>query len=309
VNKATSSLTTSEKLNFLLTNRLPRRWATLFMGWFSRIESPALTRISIAVWQCFADDLRLQDARSRHFRSLRECFTRQLKPGLRPLDMRENVVCSPCDAIVGACGRIEGDRVFQAKGFPYTLDELIPDAALAARYRNGQFVTLRLKSSMYHRFHAPVDCHISEVNYVSGDTWNVNPVALKQVEKLFCKNERAVLELRSDNRNYSLTLVPVAAILVASMKFHFLAEPLDLKYRGANQIPCDARFRKGQEIGYFQHGSTILVFASGQYQLSTGISEGHHIKIGEALLTGHPLPGRDRSDSCLSEEPTVVFDT
>ncbi|WP_222837412.1 archaetidylserine decarboxylase [Marinobacter sp. F3R11] len=309
MNKATSGLTASEKLNFLLTNRLPRRWATLFIGWFSRIESPVLTRISIAVWQCFADDLRLQDARKRHFRSLRECFTRQLKPGLRPLDLRPDVVCSPCDAVVGACGRIEGNRVFQAKGFPYTLDDLIPDAALAARYRNGQFVTLRLKSSMYHRFHAPVDCHISQVSYVSGDTWNVNPVALKQVEKLFCKNERAVLELWSGDRNYSLTLVPVAAILVASMKFHFLPEPLDLKYRGANQIPCDARFRKGQEMGYFQHGSTILVFASGQYQRSTGVSEGHHIKVGEALLTGHPLPGRERSDSCLSEEPTVAFDT
>ncbi|PCM44481.1 archaetidylserine decarboxylase [Marinobacter sp. ANT_B65] len=309
MNKATPGLTASEKLNFLLTNRLPRRWATLFMGWFSRIESPVLTRISIAVWQCFADDLRLQDAQKCHFRSLRECFTRQLKPGLRPLDLRPDVVCSPCDAIVGTCGRIEGNRVFQAKGFPYTLDDLIPDAALAARYRNGQFITLRLKSSMYHRFHAPVDCRISQVSYVSGDTWNVNPVALKQVEKLFCKNERAVLELRSDDRNYSLTLVPVAAILVASMKFHFLTEPLDLKYRGANQIPCDARFRKGQEIGYFQHGSTILVFASGQYQRSAGVGEGHHIKVGEALLTGHPLPGRDRSDSCLSEESDAAFDT
>ncbi|MDO6443386.1 archaetidylserine decarboxylase [Marinobacter sp. 2_MG-2023] len=292
MSKTTASLSAGEKLNFLLTNRIPRRWLTLFMGWFSRIESPILARISIAVWQCFADDLRLQDARTPRFRSLMECFTRQLKPGLRPLDMHPGVVCSPCDAIVGACGRIEGNRVFQAKGFPYSLDELIPDAAQAARYRNGQFVTLRLKSSMYHRFHAPVDCHVSQVDYVSGDTWNVNPIALKRVEKLFCKNERAVLELRLDDPRYSLTLVPVAAILVASMKFHFLAEPLDLKYRGANRITCDAEFVKGQEIGYFQHGSTILVFASEQYQRIAGIDEGHCIKVGEALLTGHPLPGR-----------------
>jgi len=308
VNKATPGLTAGEQLNFLLTNRLPRRWLTLFMGWFSRIESPVLTRLSIAIWQCFSDDLRLQDAKIRRFQSLQACFTRQLKPGLRPVDPRPESVSSPCDAIVGACGRIRDNRLFQAKGFPYTLEELIPDARLAARYRNGQFVTLRLKSSMYHRFHAPVDCQVRLVNYVSGDTWNVNPIALKKIEKLFCKNERAVLELEFGRSDYSLTLVPVAAILVASMKFHFLAEPLDLKYRGANLIPCDAKLRKGQEMGYFQHGSTIIVFASEQYQLSPGIAEGHPIRMGEALLSGHPMPTHCLRDAGLSEQPTATLD-
>jgi len=292
--QAAPGLTAAEQLNFLLTNRLPRRWLTLFMGRFSRIESPMLARLSIAVWQRFADDLRLQDSPEQQFRSLQACFTRQLKPGLRPVDPRPDVVASPCDAIVGACGRIDGNQLFQAKGFPYTLDELIPDARLAARYRNGQFVTLRLKSSMYHRFHAPVDCQVREVNYISGDTWNVNPIALKKVEKLFCKNERAVLELHFGHPDYSLTLVPVAAILVASMKFHFLPEPLDLTYRGPNRIPCHATLRKGEEMGYFQHGSTILVFASEHYQLSPGITQGHLIRMGEALLSGQPTSTPDR---------------
>ena len=49
---------------------------------------------------------------------------------------------------------------------------------------------------MYHRFHAPHDCQVERVTYISGDTWNVNPIALKRVEKLFCKNERAVIETR-----------------------------------------------------------------------------------------------------------------
>jgi phosphatidylserine decarboxylase len=307
-NKAAPGLTAGEQLNFLLTNRLPRRWLTMFMGWFSRIENPAMTRLSIAIWQCFCDDLRLQDAQNSRFKSLQECFTRQLKPGLRPVDGRPDTVSSPCDAIVGACGRISDNRLFQAKGFPYTLEELIPDAGLAARYRNGQFVTLRLKSSMYHRFHAPVDCQIRRVNYVSGDTWNVNPIALKKVEKLFCKNERAVLELEFGRSDYSLTLVPVAAILVASMKFHFLAEPLNLKYQGANLIPCNATLRKGQEMGYFQHGSTIIVFASEQYRLSPGVTEGEFIKMGEALLSGHPLPTVPLPDASFSKEPTATLD-
>ena len=301
-------LTIAEQLNFLLTNRLPRRWLTLFMGWFSRIDSPALTRVAIAIWQLFSEDLRLQDARTSRFRSLQECFTRQLKPGLRPVDTRPDVVSSPCDAIVGACGRIQGHQLFQAKGFPYSLGELIPEPALAARYRNGWFVTLRLKSSMYHRFHAPVDCRVRRVNYVSGDTWNVNPIALKKVEKLFCKNERAVLDLEFGQPDHSLTLVPVAAILVASMKFHFLPEPLNLKYRGPNLIPCDAKLKKGDEMGYFQHGSTILVFASEQYHLYPGISEGHFVKTGEALLKGHPHPGNRQRSATVSQQPTETLD-
>ena len=288
-------LSKQEQLNFLLTNRIPRRWLTLFMGWYSQIQSPWLAKISIRVWQWFAEDLRLQDAKQQEFNSLGECFTRQLKDGLRPINQQSDIVVSPCDAIVGACGRVEGNRVFQAKGFPYELNDLIPDVRLAHKYRNGFFVTLRLKSSMYHRFHAPVDCQVKQVNYISGDTWNVNPVALKRVEKLFCKNERAVIELKLDNKQSSITLVPVAAILVASMKFHFLPKVLDLRYKGPNLLSCHARFNKGQEMGYFQHGSTIIVFATEHYQLCEGIAQGRPIKMGEALLQGHPTCHGDTS--------------
>ncbi|MDU0352715.1 archaetidylserine decarboxylase [Paraglaciecola aquimarina] len=231
--------------------------------------------------------MRLIDAKKRDFKSLGECFTRELKDGLRPITTDPDIVTSPCDAIVGACGKVQGTEVFQAKGFPYELSELIPNLHINHKYRNGVFITLRLKSSMYHRFHAPVDCKVNKVSYISGDTWNVNPVALKRVEKLFCKNERAVIELKNNHPTNSITLVPVAAILVASMKFKFLAETLDLKYRGPNDIACDAQFKKGDEMGYFQHGSTIILFATSNYQFCQGIETGTAIKMGQPLLSGH----------------------
>ncbi|WP_133471364.1 archaetidylserine decarboxylase [Paraglaciecola marina] len=287
MNSAVQALTKKEQLNFLLTNRIPRRWLTFFIGWYSQIQSPLLTKVSIWVWSLFAEDLRLQDAQKQRFNSLDECFTRQLKEGLRPVEQDEDIVTSPCDAIVGAHGEILGSRVFQAKGFPYDISELIPDRYLQEKYKNGKFVTLRLKSSMYHRFHAPIACDVNRVSYISGDTWNVNPVALKRVEKLFCKNERAVIELHSDKPNSSITLVPVAAILVASMKFNFLSETLSLKYKGPNILPCEASFSKGDEMGYFQHGSTIILFATANYEFCEGIEEGVAIKMGQALMTGH----------------------
>ena len=153
-----------------------------------------------------------------------------------------------------------------------------------ARYRNGVYVTLRLKSTMYHRFHAPCNCHVSAVNYISGDTWNVNPIALKRVERLYCKNERAVIDLELANPAHAITLVPVAAILVASIKLHCLETALNLKYQGPNHIPCDATFAKGDEMGYFEHGSTIIVFASKGFHLCDGIVKGATIRMGEKLL-------------------------
>ncbi|WJG09612.1 archaetidylserine decarboxylase [Aliiglaciecola sp. LCG003] len=287
--KTIAALSAQERLNFLLTNRIPRRWLTLFMGWYSQIQSPLLTKISIKIWSLFAEDLRLEDAKKQHFISLQDCFTRQLKEGLRPINPHVDIITSPCDAIIGECGSVAAGNVFQAKGFPYDISDLIPNFHISHQYRDGIFVTLRLKSSMYHRFHAPVACRVNKLSYISGDTWNVNPVALKKIEKLFCKNERAVIELQMEKSCGSITLVPVAAILVASMKFNFLPHTFDLKYKGPNQVNCDASFSKGDEMGYFQHGSTIILFATSNHTLCDGIQSGAPIQMGQALLTRKPL--------------------
>jgi phosphatidylserine decarboxylase len=280
---ALRQLSQQEQINFLLSNRIPRRAFTRFMGWYSRIESRWLTRLSLAVWKRFADDLNLDEAETQEFGSLHACFTRRLKPGARPIDQAADILVSPCDAVVGECGPIAGTTVFQAKGFPYEIGDLIPDPALQDTYRDGSYVTLRLKSSMYHRFHAPLDCAVDEVRYISGDTWNVNPIALKRIEKLYCRNERAVVPLVTAGPG-SVCLVPVAAILVASMKFHCLPGELDLRSRGENRLPCSARYRKGEEMGYFQHGSTIIVFATSNFALCDGIRTGDTIRMGQALL-------------------------
>jgi phosphatidylserine decarboxylase len=282
-NRWLDRLSQHERLNFLLTNRIPRRYATLLMGWFSRVEQPLVRRLSLAVWQRFGGDLRLDEAERADFKSMHECFTRRLKPGARPIDPDPRAVVSPCDAIVGAHGPIRGTEVFQAKGFPYTLEELLGDERLAAKYRDGVFATLRLKSNMYHRFHAPCDARVREVVYVSGDTWNVNPIALKRIERLYCKNERALIDLDL-GRAAGLLLVPVAAILVASIRLHCLAAPFTLTYRGPNRLPCDAAYAKGDEMGWFEHGSTILVFGTPHFALCDGLREGAAIEMGRPLM-------------------------
>ena len=272
-----------EDLNFLLTNRVPRRALTLFMGWYSKLRSPALTRVSIALWRCFTD-LDLSEARQQRFNSLQECFTRELKPGARRIDTDPQVLSSPCDAIVGACGPVQAGQVFQAKGFPYSTAELFGPSQDASAFEGGTFITLRLTSAMYHRFHAPTDATVEHVSYLSGDTWNVNPIALKRIERLFCRNERAVIRLRTRQGDYPLALVPVAAILVASIRLHWLNALLHLRHPGPNEWPCNEAVLKGQELGWFEHGSTIIVFAPPGFTLAPHIQSGTPIRMGEALM-------------------------
>jgi phosphatidylserine decarboxylase len=272
-----------EDLNFLLTNRVPRLLLTRWMGWFSHIKSPLLARLSIRVWRLFTD-LDLSDARHQHFGSLHDCFTRELVPGSRTIDPDPAVLCSPSDGIVGACGRVVDGMVLQAKGFPYSIGELFGPSQDASVFMDGSYITLRLTSSMYHRFHAPQDMTVEHVTYLSGDTWNVNPIALARVERLFCRNERAVLRARLTNGGQPIALVPVAAILVASIRLHFLDVLLHLRYRGANEMPCAAACVKGEELGWFEHGSTIIVFAPPGFELCEGIETGRQVRIGQALM-------------------------
>ena len=276
-----------EDLNFLLTNRIPRQALTRFMGWFSKIEQPLIRDASIGIWKFFSD-LDLGEAKKTRFTSMHDCFTRELKDGARPIAHDDAVMTSPVDAIVGASGPIEGTRVFQAKGFPYTLEDLLGKDADIDEWRDGSFVTLRLTSSMYHRFHAPYDCTVDEVRYFSGDTWNVNPIALKRVEKLFCKNERAFIGTRLQGegplQGKRVALVPVAAVLVASIRLHWLDVLFHVKYKGPERIACNAPFSRGQEMGWFQHGSTVIVLAPKGFVLSEGLGLGTRVRMGQALL-------------------------
>ena len=277
-----AGLTQQEDLNFLLTNRIPRAAVTRFIGWFSKIEQPLIRDLSIACWRMFSD-LDLSEAKKTSFKSLHDCFTRELRPGLRPYDPDPAIVASPSDAIVGAHGAIADTELFQIKGAPYSLLDLLGDPALVEAHRNGRFITLRLTSSMYHRFHAPYDCRIERVTFIDGDTWNVNPIALKRVERLFCKNERAVLQTRLSTGE-ALTLVPVAAILVASIRLHFLDVMLNAQTTGPTEFPCDVSVHKGDELGWFEHGSTIIVLAPDHFEFCGNIVDGAQIRAGQPLM-------------------------
>jgi phosphatidylserine decarboxylase len=272
-----------EDINFLLTNRIPRMALTHFMGWFSKIETPWIRDASIAIWRLFTD-IDLSEAKKQTFNSLHELFVRELKPGSRSIDTDASAFVSPCDGIVGAMGRIVDGQVYQAKGYPYSLNELLGPEESVQTWQDGFFMTIRITSAMYHRFHAPYCGSIRHIRYYSGDTWNVNPIALKRVEKLFCKNERAFLDMQIEGGKYRIALVPVAAILVASIRIHGIDMVFHSRYTGAETIACDLNFEKGQELGWFEHGSTILVFVPKEFIFADDIHEGMPLQMGKTIF-------------------------
>ena len=125
-----------DDLNFLLTNGLPRRWATQAVGWFSKVEHPLVCAASLRVWRIFSD-LDLSEAAETRFRSMHHCFTRRLKPGARPVVMDPAILTSPCDGIVGAAGAVVGGQVLQVKDLPYEIADLLGDEAAAAAFQDG----------------------------------------------------------------------------------------------------------------------------------------------------------------------------
>ena len=216
---------------------------------------------------------------------MHDCFIRELKDGARPVDRDPDVLTSPCDAIVGACGTIAGTELLPDQGLS------LHAARSARRCRTSSsalsrrpYVTLRLTSSMYHRFHAPHDCRVEQVTYISGDTWNVNPIALKRVEKLFCKNERAVIATRLAPGGPVVTLVPVAAILVASIRLHFLDVLLDLRVPRAERHPCDRRLRKGRGDGLVRARLDHRDAGAGCLVIRRGHRDRHGYPYGPAAL-------------------------
>lgn len=290
-----------EDLNFLLTNRIPRMAATRLMGRISRIRSRRFTAAAIWLWRRFTD-LDLSEAQASQFESIHDCFTRALKPGSRPIDQSPGTWCSPSDALLGASGVIEDGVVLQAKGMPYSLAELVGPTVDLAPFEQGHYTTLRLTSAMYHRFHAPCDLRLEHVTYISGDTWNVNPIALARVERLFCRNERAVLRARAADGT-PLLIIPVAAVLVASLRLHAVDVRLHLRYRGPNEIPVDARYARGQEMGWFEHGSTIIVVTPKGFAPLDSRRMGEELRMGEVLWR-HAAP---IANSCTESAQSLKY--
>jgi len=219
-----------------------------------------------------------------HYKSFNEFFTRPLKDGARPLS-NSTWVC-PVDGAISQCGAIERDQIFQAKGHQYSTRALVGgDADLAAPFQNGQFATLYLSPRDYHRIHMPISGKLLRMIHVPGDLFSVNPTTARGVPGLFARNERVVCEFETEKG--LMVLVLVGATIVGSMATVWHGQvnpPRPGTIREWRYDTQDVRLQKGEEMGRFLLGSTVvMLFPANSIQFPADWTSTRPLQMGESM--------------------------
>lgn len=219
------------------------------------------------------------------FGSFNEFFTRELKSGIRPIAAGAREIACPVDGAVSEAGRIDGDRLLQAKGRDYTLNELLASQPWAKDFNGGTFATIYLAPFNYHRIHMPLRGELRETVYVPGRLFSVNAATAAQVPRLFARNERVITLF--DTEFGKVALVLVGALNVGSMATVWAGDITPAARRVVTTLPHRAvSLDKGAELGRFNMGSTvILLFQAGRAHWNAGTRAGAAVKLGQALGT------------------------
>lgn len=226
------------------------------------------------------------------FRTFGEFFARSLRPGLRPVEPGEDVLVSPVDGVVSQVGRATAGRLVQAKGLDYTVEALLADATAASWFTDGAFVTIYLSPRDYHRIHVPAGGAVTGYRYVPGRLWPVNAASVRTVPGLFTVNERLVTLLETPLGRCAV--VAVGATIVGRIRAYYdpsipvsnlpRARPVRRDY--PEPIPVV----KGQELGAFEMGSTVIVLLEPGRALRPDLAEGARLRVGELLGVRPPAP-------------------
>lgn len=220
--------------------------------------------------------------------SLNAFFTRALKVGARPLAEPPEYWICPVDGTVSQAGIIENGRIFQAKGQYYNLSELLGDADIEAEpFRNGKFATLYLSPRDYHRIHMPVDATLRQMTYVPGRLFSVAAYTVNSIPRLFARNERVVC--RFDTSDGPMIMVLVGAINVSATEtvWHGLVTGKGHKLARYQYASDEVVLRRGDEMGRFNLGSTVIVLTPERFELDESIWAGNQVRMGRKL--GHAV--------------------
>ena len=283
----------SDRLAVLPQYLLPKRALTALAGALARRPLGAFTRGSIArfVDRYGVDMGEAAEPDLARYATFNDFFTRALKPGARPLAAAD-LLC-PVDGAISQFGHIEGDQVFQAKGHGYSTTALVGgDAALAARFADGEFATLYLSPRDYHRIHMPCFGRLQRMIHVPGDLFSVNPTTARGVPGLFARNERVVCVF--EGRRGPFVLVLVGATIVGSMAtvWHGVVNPpRPGKVREWRYGDMGVDLPGGEEMGRFLLGSTVvLLFPKDTVQFNPDWAPARAVRMGEAMGAWRPKP-------------------
>ncbi|MCK5003261.1 MAG: phosphatidylserine decarboxylase [Gammaproteobacteria bacterium] len=218
------------------------------------------------------------------YESLNAFFTRALKPECRPFDDTENSWLCPVDGAVSQARKIENGRVFQAKGHDYSLLELVGgDEKLAAAFQNGNFATIYLSPRDYHRIHMPIGGELTNMTYIPGRLFSVADHTVKTVPRLFARNERVACFFDTEHGPMVMILVGAINVSATETVWHGLVTSKDKKINSIDYKKGEVTLERGDEMGRFNLGSTVIVLTTEQFELDELMTHGKEVKLGQRL--------------------------
>ena len=268
---------------------MPQLYLTQLAGWFAQQKWDAVTHFVI---KAFAKkyNVDMSEAKKENFsdyESFNQFFIRELKDDARKINENPTALCLPADGRVSQIGHIDDERLLQAKGHFFSLSDLLAgDEELVNTFKNGEFATIYLSPRDYHRVHMPCDATLRKMIYVPGDLFSVNPFLAEHVPNLFARNERVICVF--DTAFGPMAQILVGATITASMSTVWagvINPPRTGKvkvwtYQGDNAI----KLTKGQEMGAFQLGSTVInLFPANSVTLAEHLEVDVPVRMGEIL--------------------------
>ncbi|AFI86951.1 phosphatidylserine decarboxylase [Aggregatibacter actinomycetemcomitans] len=270
---------------------MPQLYLTQLAGWFAKQKWGAVTHFVIKL---FAKkyNVDMSEAKKENFsdyESFNQFFIRELKDGARKINENPTALCLPADGRVSQIGHIDDELLLQAKGHFFSLSDLLAgDEELVNTFKNGEFATIYLSPRDYHRVHMPCDATLRKMIYVPGALFSVNPFLAEHVPNLFARNERVICLF--DTEFGPMVQILVGATITASMSTVWAGvinppradEVKVWTYQEENAV----KLTKGQEMGAFQLGSTIInLFPANRVTLAEHLQVDEPVRVGEMLAT------------------------
>ncbi|EOW6804254.1 archaetidylserine decarboxylase [Cronobacter muytjensii] len=290
---------------------LPKQWLTRLAGWGASKRAGWLTKLVIDLFVKYykVNMSEAQKPDTASYRTFNEFFVRPLRDEVRPLNTDPNVLVMPADGVISQLGRIEGDKILQAKGHNYSLEALLAGNYLMADlFRNGSFATTYLSPRDYHRVHMPCNGILREMIYVPGDLFSVNHLTAQNVPNLFARNERVICLF--DTEFGPMAQILVGATIVGSIETVWagtITPPREGIIKRwtypAGESDGAVALLKGQEMGRFKLGSTVInLFASGSVELVEHLQSLSVTRLGEPLAVSTDAVTADVAPAVIAPE-------
>jgi phosphatidylserine decarboxylase len=269
---------------------LPKFWLTAAVYRIARIRHIAFKNLLITrfvqLYDVETKEIKL--ALPDDFPTFNDFFIRELRDGARPIDAAPGAVVSPVDGTVSQAGRLHGGALLQAKGIEYSLDDLFANNIDDARvFEDGCFATVYLAPYNYHRVHAPVAAELVSASYVPGELFSVNTATAANIQGLFRRNERLILNFRSSDGPASLIFV--GALNVGSISTPWTGAIRPRHSGGIESIDLGTGkifVNKGDLLGWVNMGSTVILLLPGELcAWRAGMTAGGTVRMGEAIGT------------------------